>query len=70
MASSDEEYVQDISSDEATPHQTRGVSTRTSDLNPERSGRFDVNRTWEDLPTDEAGNLRTDALGVNRGVKR
>ncbi len=64
MASSDEEYIQEVSSDEATPHQkTTGANTRTSDL-PNRTGAFslDVDRTWDNLPTDADGELRIEAL--------
>ena len=64
MASSDEEYIQDLSSDEATPRQTtRGANTRTSDL-ANRAGAFnlDVDRTWENLPEDEHGQIRIEAL--------
>ena len=68
MASSDEEYIQDVSSDEATPNQaTRGANTRASDTG-NRGGAFslDVDRTWDNLPTDADGELRIEALQANQ----
>lgn len=68
MASSDEEYIQDISSDEATSRKApSGANTRTSDLG-NRSNAFslDVDRTWENLPTDADGELRIEALQANQ----
>lgn len=67
MASSDDEYVQDISSPEASAPRrpaNGGTKSRAPDGPSSRTGAFnlDVDRTWENLPTDEAGELRIEAL--------
>lgn len=68
MAFSDDEYVQDVSSDEGDSHlQARGgpIAARSAGQS-NRGGAWEVSRTWDDLPTNPDGTIRVEALEANK----
>lgn len=68
MAYSDDEYVQDVSSDEGDSHlRPRGghIAARSANQN-NRAAAWEVSRTWDDLPTNPDGTIRVEALEANK----
>ena len=74
MANSDDEYVQNISDDEADAHQvTRGTGpgTRVTGQSSRRGQQaFEVTRTWENVVESADGTISSTVEGLLEAGKR
>lgn len=67
MATSDDEYVQDVSSDDNdTAARTRGGAIVARSAGQSNRAAWEVSRTWDDLPTNPDGTIRVEALEANK----
>lgn len=74
MPESDDEYVQDISDNDAGAHQVTngtGPSTRrAAGLNSREDGGWEVSRTWENVVEGEDGTINSTVEGLLEAGKR
>lgn len=72
MVESDEEYVQEISDDEAEAHQvTRGGKTSSrAKGRGAKVGEWDVKRTWEEVEEGADGTITSTIEGLIEANKR
>ena len=73
MPESDDEYVQDISDDEADAHQvSRGTkpSTRRAGQGAGANGGWEVTRTWENVVEGADGTISSTVEGLLEAGKR
>lgn len=69
MADSDEDYVQEISDDDAEAHQvTRGsgAGTKSSAQGVRGGGGWEVTRTWEKVIEGEDGTINEELLEAGK----
>lgn len=72
MASSDDDYVQDISDDEVEAHQvTRGAGASSKATGTgSRGGGWEVTRTWENVVEGADGTINSTIEGLLEAGKR
>lgn len=69
MVDRDEEYVQDISEDEAEAHQVTRTRSRGTGQGA-RSGGWEVTRTWENVVEGADGTINSTIEGILEAGKR